>query len=654
MKRILPLTIMVLVSAACLAQKPCSLPKVKGLDKKYSDAVDLLSENQDLGIKYLNEISIDYPKYYPATLLLGEYYLNKQRDAQLRFQTDRALEFSQKAQRNLSLSFEFCPTHDSCRAGFYLGECCYLDRKFDKAERLFSNFLDNDNSAPSCRAKAQKRLDMIHEYYDIISHPVKFNPRELKNISTSDDEYLPMISPDGELFVFTRRHIKRNGDFSEQIVLSRRISSNDTVAELYTEGEPLPPPFNMGKLQGGACFTVDNRILYITICNHDDCDIYYSANDNGVWQPLIKLPNTVNTDMFDGQPTVDATGHVIYFSSNRAGGYGGYDIYKIVRMSSDSLWSAPINLGPEVNTEFDEKTPFIHSDNKTLYFASNGHGGLGGFDIFVSRLGDNGRFSKPKNIGFPINTEGDEVAYVVSADGKRIYFSSKMLSGKGGWDIYCSDLPPEASPNQVLLIKGKITNENGEPVPNVSIELTGLKTFETAHDETKKNGEYAVSTQVNEDEDYLLTIKKKGFFYDMQVITPDSSEYNTPPTYKDIQIEKIQTGVPRVLENVNFEFNSAQLSESSEAILRQLALFFAEYPQYKIEICGHTDAVGNIENNMVLSEKRCRTVYNYLIMVGIDSNRLSYRAFGKSTPMAPNTTSEGRALNRRVEFVLSE
>ena len=121
MKRILPLTIMVLVSAACLAQKPCSLPKVKGLDKKYSDAVDLLSENQDLGIKYLNEISIDYPKYYPATLLLGEYYLNKQRDAQLRFQTDRALEFSQKAQRNLSLSFEFCPTHDSCRAGFYLG-----------------------------------------------------------------------------------------------------------------------------------------------------------------------------------------------------------------------------------------------------------------------------------------------------------------------------------------------------------------------------------------------------------------------------------------------------------------------------------------------------------------------------------------------------
>ena len=653
MKHFLSILLMIVMSLAAAAQKPCQLPKVKGLDKKFDDALYLLSNNQDIGIKYLTEITIDYPKYYPATLILGEHYLKKQLDAQLRFQTDRALEFSKLAQHHLSLSFEYCPTFDSCRACFYLGECYYLDRKFEQSERLFNNFLNSDNSAPSCRSRAQKRLDMIHEYYDIISHPVKFNPRELQKISTSDDEYLPMISPDGELFLFTRRHIKRNGEFSEQIVLSHRIPSTDTIAELYTVGEPLPSPFNQGKLQGGACFTVDNRILYITICDHEDCDIYYSANENGIWQPLIKLPNTVNTDLFDGQPTVDATGNTIYFSSNRPGGYGGYDLYKIVRKAADTLWSTPINLGPTINTEFDEKTPFIHSDNKTLYFASNGHGGLGGFDIFVSRLDEMFRFSKPQNIGFPINTEGDEVAYVVSADGKRIYFSSKTLSGKGGWDIYCSDLPPEASPNQVLLIKGKITNEQGEPVPNVSVELTGLKTFETAHDETKKNGEYAVSTQVNEDQDYLLTIKKKGFFYDMHVITPDSTEY-TPPTFKDIRIEKIQTGVPIVLENVNFEFNSAKLSPSSEAVLRQLALFLTEYPQYNIELKGHTDAVGNNEFNMILSEKRCRTVYNYLLMVGISPSRLSYRALGKTTPMATNTTSEGRALNRRVEFVLSE
>ena len=150
-----------------------------------------------------------------------------------------------------------------------------------------------------------------------------------------------------------------------------------------------------------------------------------------------------------------------------------------------------------------------------------------------------------------------------------------------------------------------------------------------------------------------MPFKKKGFFYNVQVIQPDSVEY-VPPTFKDVRIDKIQTGVPVAMENVNFEFNSAKLSPSSEAVLRQLALFLTEYPQYKIELTGHTDAVGNNEFNMVLSEKRCRTVYNYLIMVGIDSSRLSYRAFGKTTPMATNATSEGRALNRRVEFVLSE
>ena len=159
MKRILPLTIMLLVSAACLAQKPCSLPKVKGLDKKYSDAVDLLSENQDLGIKYLNEISIDYPKYYPATLLLGEYYLNKQRDAQLRFQTDRALEFSQKAQRNLSLSFEFCPTHDSCRAGFTSASAAILTASLIRPSGCLAIF--STTTTPLRRAVPRRRSVLI-------------------------------------------------------------------------------------------------------------------------------------------------------------------------------------------------------------------------------------------------------------------------------------------------------------------------------------------------------------------------------------------------------------------------------------------------------------------------------------------------------------
>ncbi|MCQ2252833.1 MAG: OmpA family protein [Bacteroidales bacterium] len=351
---------------------------------------------------------------------------------------------------------------------------------------------------------------------------------------------------------------------------------------------------------------------------------------------------------------MDATGNVLYFASNRPGGYGGYDIYKIERKSADSLWSAPINLGPTINTEFDEKTPYMHIDGKTLYFSSNGHGGVGGFDIFVSRLQDNNTFSKPKNIGYPLNSENDEVAYIVSADGKRIYFSAKLLSGEGGWDIYCAELCPESSPNEVLLIKGVVTDENGQPVSGVDVDLTGLKSYETSHSTTdSKTGQYAVSTPVNKGEDYMLTLKKKGYFYNVQFIKPDSAEY-VPPTVEDITIEKIKTGIPIQLENVNFAFNSSRLTEHSTAYLHQLAMFLNEYPKYSIELLGHTDAIGNEEENMQLSQRRCRTVYNYLVMAGIDPKRLSYKAFGKTSPMATNSTTQGRALNRRVEMVLTE
>ena len=202
------------------------------------------------------------------------------------------------------------------------------------------------------------------------------------------------------------------------------------------------------------------------------------------------------------------------------------------------------------------------------------------------------------------------------------------------------------------MVKGKVTDENGKPVPEVNVDLTGLKTYETSHSTTDlKTGEYAVSTPIEKDEDYMLTIKKKGFFYNVMFFSPDSSKY-IPPTIENVKLDRIQTNVPYTLENVNFDYNCAKLTEISKAYLHQLALFLDEYPQYDIEILGHTDATGTEEENMVLSEKRCRTVINYLITAGINSKRLTYKAFGQSAPMVSNSTSLGRALNRRVEIVL--
>lgn len=643
----------VLAANNAAAQTSCPQVKSKDLQKKYSDAVNLMQSNKELGVKYMIDIAKALPDYYQATLEIGNYYLDKMRDAQIRFQQKVAEGYADDAVKYLTLSYNSCPNYDSARAAFLLGESLYLRRKYEDAGIYLDAFVKSPNAAQSCLPLARKRIAMISDYNELMAHPIKFDPKMLRNVSTRDDEYLPLISHDGSILLYTHRVAKRNGTSTEELMQSSLISC-DSLGELFSQGYRMTNPFNMGKLQGGASLTIDNHILYITICAQDNCDIYYSKFVDGKWQPLIKLPNTVNTDYFDGQPSVDATGNVLYFASNRPGGFGGYDIYKIERKSVDSLWSAPINLGPSINTEFDEKTPYIHCDGKTLYFSSNGHGGVGGFDIFCAKLDNNNFFSKPKNIGYPLNTENDEVAYIVSADGRRIYFSAKLLSGVGGWDIYCADLIPDASPSQVLLIKGKVTDEKGNPVPNVDVNLTSLKTYESSHNITDpKTGEYAVSSAVNEDEDFMLTVKKKGYFYNVKFITPESGNY-VPPTEENVTLDHIKTGVPIQLENVNFAFNSSRLTEHSTAYLQQLAMFLEEYPLYNVELLGHTDAVGNEEDNMQLSERRCRTVYNYLVMSGIPAKRLSYKAFGKSSPMATNNTSKGRALNRRVEMILTE
>jgi len=643
----------VLGLSALAQERDCPTLKSKDLEKRFSDARELMQTNPDLGIKYLVELSKAFPEYYPASYIVGQYYLGEARDAHIRFRQSQAMDNSTTAMHYLQLSHKQCPQYDSCRAAFMLGECYFLSHMYEGARKFFLEFMASDVKAQSCVNTTRHRLEMINEYFDIISHPIEFDSHILRNVSTKDDEFLPLISHDGSILLYSHRYMKRSGEYQEELMESNLLEV-DSIGELFSPGKRMSYPFNTGKTQGGASLTVDNRVLYITICSHDNCDIYYSKYENQEWQPLIKLPNTVNTEYFDGQPSIDPTGNVLYFSSNRPGGYGGYDIYKIVRQHEDSLWSAPINLGPAINTEFDEKTPFIHCDGKTLYFASNGHGGVGGFDVFHSSLQPDNSFGKPKNAGYPLNTENDEVAHIVSADGKRIYFSAKLLSGEGGWDIYCANLDERSRPGDVLLIKGKVTDEEGKPVADVDVDLTGLKSYETSHSRTdSKTGEYAVTTSVNSDEDYMLTMKKKGYFYNVSFITPDSGNY-VPPTIDNVTIEKIKTGVPIQLENVNFGFDSSQLTEHSKAYLHQLALFLQEYPRYNVQIMGHTDGIGDEDVNQALSERRCKTVYNFLVMSGIDAKRLSYKAYGKASPMATNATNQGRALNRRVEMLLTD
>ncbi|MCR5453716.1 MAG: OmpA family protein [Bacteroidales bacterium] len=627
MKKLAAILALVVAPYFTMAQSDCPTIKSKDLKKRFAEACEQMETDKELGVKALANIVNVAPDFYQASLIVGEHYLNKMKDAQIRFEQRTALDYAKGAEYYLQQSYNTCSKYDSSRATFLIGECYFLSRKYDLAKTLLTNFIESANPAASCIARAKKRLAMIEEYNDIMAHPITFESKILRDVATKDDEFLPLMSHDGTILLYTRRQGRRNGTAIEELMMST-LERIDEEGEVFSPGLKMGPPFNMGDLQGGASLSIDNRILYITICQGDNCDIYFSRNDNGVWQPLVKLSNTVNTEYFDGQPSIDPTGNVLYFASNRPGGYGGYDLYKVTRKTADMAWSAPINLGPTINTEFDEKTPFMHCDGKTLYFSSNGHGGVGGFDIFHSRLEENGEFSKPKNIGYPLNTESDEVAYVVSADGQRIYFSAKLLSGIGGWDIYCAELSQDARPDPVVFprSKPKIVEET------VPFGKTGTS---TVTDSISFGGNTTVydnwpTRKPTTEVEYIELFKKK-------TPTSDSAKRH---------------GGAIELQDIKFDFNSSKLSADLQTYLSRLAVFLNEYPQYNVELLGHTDGVGNITANLQLSQRRCRAVYDHLVKRGVHKDRLSFKGFGKSVPMASNDTDKGRALNRRVELLL--
>ncbi|MCH8330868.1 MAG: OmpA family protein, partial [Bacteroidetes bacterium] len=365
----------------------------------------------------------------------------------------------------------------------------------------------------------------------------------------------------------------------------------------------------------------------------------------------VELP--FNSDDYSTEhPALDSSEKTLYFSSDRPGGFGGKDIYRIQR-GEDGRWSTPTNLGPKINTKLDEKSPFIHTDNQTLYFSSTGHQGMGGFDIFYSRFDDDLNWNKPKNIGTPINSESDDLGFFVSTDGKTGYFSSnKIQGGAGSWDIYRFRLYEGARPKKVFFIKGEVRDEKENILPEAKIAIRNLKTNEVKEIEVdKKTGEY-VFTQLLE-EDQMVTVENKNFFYKSQLILKEDTNSSKPMTV-DFKLKEVKVGEAFVVDNILFKPTLFDLNVTAEKELDNLIRFLGNNPSIKISINGHTDIIGDKEENVVLSRNRAKSVVDYLLAKKISSNRLKYEGFGQEQPIASNKTDEGRALNRRTEILILE
>ncbi len=563
---------------------------------------------------------------------------------------------------------EACPEIQNGDVLYEIGKIYYFKKDFGTAKAYLADYVkiheaDKTNKE---RDEAAYLVHRIETYQEIMANPVEFNPVKVRGVSTKDEEYLPMLSPDNKYLFFTRKQmVDTKGAFGsvEREVFTRSKNNYDGSFEL---GEAMLDPFNLGLHQGGSSISVDNKLIFVTVIKMEPFrrpnmgmtlepmgDIYYTEFHEGAWSDLKSVGENINKyKRWEGQPSISADNKTLYFTradAEKPGQhYGGMDIYKSERQE-DGSWGPAINLGPEINTKGNEKTPFMHSDSYTLYFASDGHAGVGNFDIFYSKMNEEGEFSRPKNLGYPINTEEDEHGFVVSTDGLHGYFSSLM--DEESLDIYSFELYKEARPEKVVFVKGE-TISGKEALEGLEIKLKNVvtnKEVEAVLDE--ESGEYVGVIAVKENEDVLMTAKKDGYAFTSQYISSNEAVVGKP-VQENVEVKKIEKGETYRINDINFATNSYDLNKTIEAILDEFGEFLMRNENMAVELHGHTDNVGNKDENQVLSENRAKAVYNYLIEVGVPADRLAYKGFGPSKPVSSNDTNEGRAMNRRTEFLV--
>ncbi|MEA3443126.1 MAG: OmpA family protein, partial [Bacteroidota bacterium] len=492
---------------------------------------------------------------------------------------------------------------------------------------------------------------------DAIENPVDFDPVNMGDAVNSEfNDYMPSISADEEVLVTTvelplepNMPQYSNKRVQEDFFISYK--NNGIWSKAVNMGKPINTPRN----EGAQTVSSDGRIMLFTSCFRDDCigrscDIFFTVKNKYGWEPPRNIGKPINTHAWESQPSLSSNGKCIYFTSGRPGGYGGKDLWKS-ELGNDGYWQEPVNLGSEINTKHDEVSPFMHPDNQTLYFASNGHVGMGGFDLFQTKKDEKDEFSRPKNLGYPINTFKNDEYLIVNAKGDLAYFASDR-PGSRKRDIYTFVLYKEARPNPVTYVKGMVYDAASKELLSANIELIDLEDTKKINEikSSKFDGQYLVCLPV--DQNYAFNVSKDGYLFHSENFSLKNLEDPSKPFLIDIGLKKIEAGISVVLKNIFYETDSYALKPESKTELNKLLAFLNKNPGIKIEIGGHTDNIGTKEYNLELSENRAKSVNDYLIAQGIDKERLNFKGYGMSKPIDTNETEEGRATNRRTEFMI--
>ncbi len=615
---------------------------------------ELGTNNKRAASLYVESENYVIRRQYPQAISLLNQALNRDykfAEAHLRLATCyRAIEDNAGAIKHFTEVIKLKPQDPRySMAYFVLAEINIKEGKYDEAIELLNQ---HQKIAPKGNLldEGARMLQNSQFAMQAINNPVEFNPEPLSSkVNVFQLQYFPVLTADEKTLFFTARNGNARTD-DEDIFISTKDNFGD-----WTTPESISRNINTRFNEGTCSISADGRMMIFTACEgrqgYGSCDLYVTYKIGEEWSVPNNLGPNINSPQWDSQPSLSADGNTLYFVSNRPGGIGNRDIYVSYRNEAGD-WTMAQNLGEPLNTSSDEVSPFIHANGLTFFFASNGHPGFGGFDLFSSEIDVNNQWGVPKNVGYPINTSEDQVSLFIAASGTTAYYANEKKQGNQYVDskIYSFELPPQLQVTRgVNYVKGRVVDAITQRPIVATVELYDLETDELSSrvKSDSLTGEYLIT--LTKGSEYALYVNKNGYLFDSRYFSFQEDD-SVNPELADILLNKINRGESVNLNNIFFDFDKFVLREKSKTELKKIIAFLNAYPDIKIEIEGHTDNVGSAQYNLELSRNRALSVYEYLLENGIADNRVYYKGYGMEKPIATNETEEGRQQNRRIAF----
>lgn len=585
------------------------------------------------------------PQFYEAYLLLGDLHrdLNE-------FKT--SIGYYNKA---VEINPDQFP-----RIHYFLGKLQIQIGDYENAEISFKKFVEYEDTDAYSKKDAERNILSCQFAKEALLNPVEFSPINLgKNINSMYSEYFPCMTVDGNMILYTRLLGEPGHHQQEDFYISIKNNGN------WVPSQNLGGTINTQMNEGAATISADGKTIIFTACEqfgvygpnrqgYGSCDLFFTRRLVNKWSQPTNLGPPINTANWESQPSLSSDGETLYFvrgvtTNNRRES----DIF-VTKLDKEGYWSKPEKMSSNINTEEAEGSVFIHPDNSTLYFSSNGHVGMGGSDLFMSKRNEFGEWGPAKNLGYPINTFNDENSLLVGPDGEIGYFASNRTGGFGELDIYGFNMPEEIQANPVTYFKGIVYDSLSKNLLTAKIELIDAETSQKISEtfSNPNNGSFFLT--LIPQHDYVINVSKDNYLFYSDAIFIKGNFERLKPYIKNIPLLPLEVGNSVVLKNIFFETDKSQLKPESKTELGKLVDFLNKYETIFIEIGGHTDNEGSYEYNQKLSEERAQAVYNYLITAGIDPVRLEYKGYSFDKPIETNDTDEGRALNRRTEFIIKK